>query len=208
MGERLISAANSLNQEGQTMFSSTRFGNVIGSRGSVVPIFYQQIKNGGPITITDHRMTRFVMTVEESVKLVLKAAELARGGEVFVTKMKVMRIEDLATAMIDLLAGKFGHSPEKIKIKEIGSKAGEKLYEELMSEEETRRTMELEEMFSVMPAFRGVYKNIDYDYPGIIREQIDAAYVSENADPMSIDDIKQYLTQNRILENTEKEMTA
>ncbi len=204
MGERLISAANSLNREGETVFSSTRFGNVIGSRGSVVPIFYNQIKSGGPITLTDRRMTRFVMTIEESVKLVLKAAEMAKGGEVFVTKMRVMKIDDLASAMIDLLAESFGHKPESIEIKEIGSKPGEKLYEELMSEEETRRTIELEEMFSVMPAFRGVYKNISYDYPGIVREKISNAYVSENAEFMSVDQIKQYLTDHQILQNLEK----
>ena len=205
MGERLISAANSMAQDGTTRFTSTRFGNVIGSRGSVVQIFNQQIKSGGPITITDFNMTRFVMTVEESVKLVLKAADLARGGEVFVTKMPVIRIRDLATAMTELLAEKWGFEPQEIKIKEIGSKPGEKLYEELMSQEETRRTMELEEMFSVLPAFRSVYQNIKYDYPGIVSQSIDKPYVSENSEPMTVKQIKDYLVEHKVLENLEYE---
>nr|MDA8389049.1 SDR family NAD(P)-dependent oxidoreductase [Nitrospiraceae bacterium] len=81
MGERLITAANSVNNGGRTIFSSTRFGNVIGSRGSVVSVFMRQIRKGGPLTITDRRMTRFVMTVGEAARLVLKALTLAKGGE-------------------------------------------------------------------------------------------------------------------------------
>ncbi len=169
----------------------------------MVPIFYQQIKSGGPITITDRRMTRFIMTIEKSVKLVLKAAELAKGGEVFVTKMSVMRIEDLANAMIAMLAPGFGLNPDKIEIKEIGAKAGEKLYEELMSEEEIRRTLELEDMFSIMPAFRGVYENIDYDYPDIISEKIKTPYISEHLQVMSLGEIKDYLEIHNIFQNQE-----
>jgi len=204
MGERLITAANAHNHT-STTFSSTRFGNVIGSRGSVLPIFYQQIKSGGPITITHRQMTRFVMTIEESVKLVLKAGGIAKGGEVFVTKMPVMKIEDLAFAMIDLLAPKFEHQPESIQIKEIGVKPGEKLYEELMSDEETNRTCELEQMFSVLPAFRSVYSEIQYNYKGVLKERINEPYISENTTVMSVEEIKEYLIKNQILENYEIE---
>ena len=126
MGERLISAANSLKMQHRTVFTSTRFGNVIGSRGSVVPIFHQQIRNGGPVTLTDPRMNRFVMTIQESARLVLRAAEIARGGEVFVTKMSVMAITDIARVMIDLVAPEYGHDPGAIEIREIGAKPGEK----------------------------------------------------------------------------------
>jgi FlaA1/EpsC-like NDP-sugar epimerase len=204
MGERLFTAANSNKLSGDTIFSSTRFGNVIGSRGSVVPIFYRQIKAGGPITITDKRMTRFIMTIEESVKLVLEAAELAKGGEVFVTKMPVMRIEDLAIVMKELLAPKFGYDPSAIEFNEIGSKAGEKLYEELMSDEETSRTVELEQMFSVLPAFRGVYEDVEYSYPEIKNETVSVPYASGNVEPMSQTDIRAYLEQHRILEEIEE----
>jgi FlaA1/EpsC-like NDP-sugar epimerase len=198
MGERLISASNSLRGNGQTIFSSTRFGNVIGSRGSVVPIFYRQIMSGGPVTLTDHQMTRFIMTIEESARLVLRAAELAKGGEVFVTKMVVINIKDLADVMIEMLA------PEKkddIEIKEIGAKAGEKLYEELMTEEETGRAIELQEMFAVLPAFRNVYEDIDYSYDDVVSNQVDDPYVSANSTLMSNAEIRTYLEKHRILEN-------
>ncbi|MBT4732583.1 polysaccharide biosynthesis protein, partial [Candidatus Woesearchaeota archaeon] len=99
MGERLITAANSSKRENGPIFASTRFGNVLGSSGSVIPIFRNQISNGGPVTLTDRNMTRFVMSVEEAVELVLNSVIEAKGGEVFVTKMPVMRIKDLAVAM-------------------------------------------------------------------------------------------------------------
>ena len=83
MGEKLITAANTYRQTGETVFASTRFGNVLGSSGSVVPVFHKQIASGGPITLTDPGMTRFVMSLEQSVRLVLDTAELAFGGEVF-----------------------------------------------------------------------------------------------------------------------------
>jgi FlaA1/EpsC-like NDP-sugar epimerase len=196
MGERLISAANSMKMNHRTIFSSTRFGNVIGSRGSVVPIFYRQIKEGGPITLTDSNMTRFVMTIEESARLVLQAAELAKGGEVFVTKMVVIRIKDLAEAMIEMITGK----ADSVEIKEIGPKPGEKLYEELMTDEETGRALELEEMFSVLPAFRHVYEDIDYSYPNVVTENVDDPYVSSNSTPLNIEEIKSYLIEHKILE--------
>ena len=201
MGERLVSAANSMKGDGHTIFSSTRFGNVIGSRGSVLPIFYKQIMNGGPITLTDSRMTRFIMTVEESVRLVLRAAEMARGGEVFVTKMEVIKISDLAEVMIEMLTGK----ADSIEIKEIGSKPGEKLYEELMTEEETGRAVELEEMFSVLPAFRHVYRDIDYSYPNVISEHVDDPYVSSSSRCLDKIQIKNYLEKNNLLEKIDKE---
>jgi FlaA1/EpsC-like NDP-sugar epimerase len=196
MGERLISAANSMKGNKRTIFSSTRFGNVIGSRGSVVPIFYRQIKEGGPITLTDSNMTRFIMTIEESARLVLQAAALAKGGEVFVTKMEVIRIKDLADAMIEMISGE----SNSIEIKEIGPKPGEKLYEELMTDEETGRALELEEMFSVLPAFRHVYEDIDYSYPNVLSENVDDPYISANSTALNKDQIKSYLIEHKILE--------
>jgi len=96
MGERLMTAMAMSNRSSDTIFASTRFGNVLGSRGSVVPLFEQQIANGGPVTLTSTEMTRFIMTLEDAAKLVLESAFQAEGGEVFVTKMPVARIEDIA----------------------------------------------------------------------------------------------------------------
>jgi FlaA1/EpsC-like NDP-sugar epimerase len=208
MGERLITAANSLKVKRRTIFSSTRFGNVLGSRGSVIPIFARQIEQGGPVTLTDRRMTRFIMTLEESCRLVLLAAEKAKGGEVFVTKMPVITIADLATVMVDELAAQHGFASGAIPITEIGSKPGEKLYEELMSDEETRRTIELEEMYSVLPAFRSVYENIAYDYDDILNATVTEAYASSPDNAMSLDALRDYCRQNALLSPYQKSASS
>lgn len=176
MGERLITAANS-NQSG-TVFASTRFGNVLGSRGSVVEVFRGQIRAGGPVTLTSSGMTRFVMSVDQAVSLVLRSVELACGGEVFITKMPVLAIADLARVLIDDLAGAYGYDPQSIAVREIGVRPGEKMYEELMTGEETRRAIELADYFVVLPAFRQVYGDILYDYPDKRRDTVKRPYVS------------------------------
>jgi FlaA1/EpsC-like NDP-sugar epimerase len=200
MGERLISAANINSENSEPIFSSTRFGNVLGSNGSVVQIFKKQIAHGGPVTLTDKNMTRFVMNVKDSVRLILDSAELAKGGEVFITKMPIIRISDLAQVMIDGLAPLYGLDPLKIKIIEIGPKAGEKLYEELMTEEESTRTIELKNYFSVMPAFRGAYKKINYDYDGVVNYKVKRPYVSKDNKFMSKDDLLKFLLDSDLLE--------
>ncbi|MEP1472108.1 MAG: SDR family NAD(P)-dependent oxidoreductase [Halieaceae bacterium] len=156
MGERLMTAAAETSatgldiktSNGGTIFASTRFGNVLGSRGSVVPIFRRQIEAGVPITLTDRQMTRFIMTLEEAVRLVLESVWLATGGEVMVTKMPVARIEDIAHVMHEALAPR-----GEIEIIEIGAKPGEKMYEELMNDEEVRRTFEYGDFFVTLSAF-------------------------------------------------------
>lgn len=199
MGERMMTAANS-NKRGQgTIFASTRFGNVLGSSGSVIPIFHNQIAKGGPVTLTDSEMTRFVMSVAEAVRLVLDSAQKAKGGEVFITKMPVIRIADLAKAMIEELAIEYGKEPSEIEVTEIGSKPGEKMYEELMSPEEVRRAVELEDYFSVLPAFRGIYHDIEYDYADIVTSKVTNPYVSELEKPMSLKQIRSFLNDNVLL---------
>lgn len=121
----------------KTVFSTVRFGNVFGSRGSVVPLFYEQIKQGGPVTLTDPNMTRFMMKISQATDLVLKAALLSKGGELYIFKMPVIKIDDLARAMIEVLAPRFSFKPPDIKIKIIGKLRGEKIYEYLMANEET-----------------------------------------------------------------------
>ncbi|RLE28432.1 MAG: polysaccharide biosynthesis protein [Acidobacteria bacterium] len=199
MGERLITAANSNNKGGEPLFASTRFGNVLGSRGSVIPIFRKQIQNGGPVTLTDNEMTRFIMSIHEAVQLVIDSARVINGGEVFITKMPVIKIRDLAEVMIQQLAPKYGFKPEDIQIEIIGSKPGEKMYEELMSHEETRRTRELEKYFAVIPAFKGLYQDIDYNYPDIISDTVTNPYHSGNETPLTKDELKDFLYSNRLL---------
>lgn len=201
MGERLMTAANSSSKSNKTIFTSTRFGNVLGSRGSVIPIFREQIKRGGPVTLTDPEMTRFVMTIQESVRLVIDSALLARGGEVFITKMPVVIIEDIARVMIEELAPTYGYDPESIKIDVIGTKPGEKLYEELMSQEETRRAVELPRYFSVLPAFRGFYQAVSYDYEDQVSDEVDNPYVSSEGAPMTMDELRAFFIDNHLLES-------
>lgn len=134
----------SLNEEGKTLFSAVRFGNVLGSRGSVVPLFKEQIAKGGPITVTDFRMTRYFMTIPEASRLVIQAGALMQGGEVFVLDMgEPVKILDLAKKMITLS----GHTGEEIQIQEAGIRPGEKLYEELLSAKEKVNDQVYEKIF-------------------------------------------------------------
>jgi FlaA1/EpsC-like NDP-sugar epimerase len=208
MGERLMTAANSNKRFNGPIFASTRFGNVLGSNGSVIPIFHNQIAKGGPVTLTHREMTRFVMSIEQSVRLVLDTAVLCRGGEVFITKMPVIRVEDLAMAMIAELAPIYGQKAKDITITEIGAKPGEKLYEELMSEEETRRAMELKRYFIVLPAFRGIYHDIHYDYPDQLERRVLKPYVSATENPLSVHEITQLLKDYGLLTAPEQTLNT
>ena len=163
-------------------------------------MFMKQIKKGGPVTVTDRRMTRFIMTKEEAARLVLKSLTIAKGGEVFVLKMPVIRIPDLAEVMIDILAPRYGYRKEDIEVIEIGAKPGEKLYEELMSEEEKSRSIELKDMFVITPAFKAIYRNIVYEYPETVSEHIEKRYISANEEPMKKEELKRYLLENKVLE--------
>ena len=197
LGERLITAANANKTKKYPIFISTRFGNILGSNGSVIEIFKKQILAGRPITLTDTEMSRFVMNTEDSIKLILDSAIIGKGGEVFITKMPVIKIKDLALSMIEIFSEKFGYKTKDIEIKIIGSKPGEKLYEELMNTEETRRAVELNKYFSVLPALRFNNKDL-YSYQNIKSLKIQNPYISSKQKPLSIKQIKKILNKMKL----------
>ncbi len=147
MMEKLVTAAYFITGGKRTRFASVRFGNVLSSRGSVLPIWLRQIKNDQPITITDKRATRFFMEIPEAVDLVFSAMEIMQGGEIFVLKMKrKFKIVDFAK---DILKK---HAPgKKVAIKFIGLRPGEKLHEELLTKDESMNALEMKGMFVILP---------------------------------------------------------
>jgi FlaA1/EpsC-like NDP-sugar epimerase len=152
MAEKLVSAATSYRGHHPTTFASVRFGNVLGSRGSAIEAFARQVASGGPVTVTDPSMTRFVMTTDRAVELVIKAADVARGGEVFVFKMPVARLEDLVSATIAHIAPLHGIDPASVALASMPLRAGEKGFEELMTQDESTRAFDTGEMYAVLPS--------------------------------------------------------
>ena len=155
LAERLTVGMNYFKGSVKTIFASVRFGNVLNSSGSVVPIFMEQIQAGGPVTVTDKRMIRYFMTIPDAVSLIFKAAVIATGGEIFILKMPALKIWDLAEVMIE----KFGQG--KIALKETGKKPGEKLYEKIVTRTEAEQTLELKDMYVIPLAIN--YPNISED---------------------------------------------
>jgi FlaA1/EpsC-like NDP-sugar epimerase len=161
LAERLTISANLYKGDEPTLFSCVRFGNVLDSRGSVIPIFREQIKKGGPLTLTHREMTRFVQSLSQAVELVLKATTTMEGGEIFILKMPRIRIFDLAEVMIDMYAPIYGVEKSKIGITYMGKREGEKMDEELITEEEAFQALETENMFVINNKFKSRRQEID-----------------------------------------------
>lgn len=179
LAERITAAANYYKGTGRTVCSSVRFGNVLASSGSVVPIFCNQIKLGKPITITDKRMIRFFMTINQAVELIFKATSIARGGEVFILKMPALRIIDLAQVLLEDYSVKLNRKTTDITIKEIGIRPGEKITEQLVTPLESEYTLEMKDMFVIPPIvenpdlkLQSINEKIDY-YKSIGAHKID-----------------------------------
>ena len=145
--ERLLLNANLRRGSKQTSFACVRYGNVIGSRGSVIPLFQSQIAQGGPVTLTHPDMTRFMITLSQAIDLVFKAVAESVGGEIFVRKAPSARIADIAQVMVEQLG-----ENKPIEIQTVGVRPGEKIHEILVSEEESWRTLETAEEFIILPS--------------------------------------------------------
>ncbi len=184
MMEKVIVAKSRLSDK--TTISITRYGNVMGSRGSVIPLFKEQIKTGKKLTITDPNMTRFMMTLKSAVDLVLYAFENAQPGQIFVQKAPASTIQNLASAMLEIE----GKAPEEFKI--IGTRHGEKLYEVLLSREEIVHAQDLGEYYMVPPDLR----DLNYEkYIEVGDTQISESdeYSSHNTHRLSLEEMKSML---------------
>jgi len=159
--EKLI-AAEAYRHNSSTIFTCVRFGNVINTRGSILPKIERQIQKGGPITLTDKRMKRFFMTKNDAINLILSVTKIAKGGEIFVLKMPLIQLNDLFDCMNKILAPKYGYKPSKIKTKIIGIRPGEKLVEYLLNDFEMENVLETKEFFIIPPLF--IDKTIQYSH--------------------------------------------
>jgi UDP-N-acetylglucosamine 4,6-dehydratase len=184
LAEKLIIAAQEYKGESETSFCSVRFGNVIGSDGSVLNTFIAQAQQGGPLTVTDPGMCRFIMTIPEAVGLVLRASILSKGGEVFILKMPALKVIHLAEVIIEEIA-----PHENIKIAITRPRPGEKLHEELVTKEESPYTIEHDGMFILRP----LRKN---------RPVVDSSrqvYSTETATLMSKTEIRSFLRDRKLI---------
>ena len=196
VAEKVVQArAQTAYDRSGTVLCCTRYGNVMCSRGSVIPLFIDQIKRKAPITITDPNMTRFLMNLDEAVDLVAFAFEHAEPGDLFIQKADASTIGDLADGVMKL----FGQTEKKI----IGSRHGEKLYETLMGREERLRSVDMGHYFRIAPDARGL--NYDKFYvEGTVHTEGDEAYTSHNTNRLDIDGVVQkILTTDYVKEELE-----
>ena len=192
MMEKVMVAKSRLCDPGKTVLSATRYGNVMASRGSVIPLFLGQLQAGKPLTITDPNMTRFLMSLEESVDLVLYAFENARPGDIFVQKASASTVGDLAQAMKDLL-----RAASDIKI--IGTRHGEKLYESLVSREEMARAEDLGDYYRIPADSRDL--NYDkYFVEGEVGMSDIDDYTSHNTRRLNVQQVKEVLMKLNIIQ--------
>jgi UDP-N-acetylglucosamine 4,6-dehydratase len=194
MAERLISAAQNQTGPSQTVFAAVRFGNVMGSRGSVIPLFKSQIIQRREVTVTDATMSRFMMTQRQAADLTIKAIKIAQGGEIFVLKMPVILLSNLVEVIIQEVTAKLGIDPREVNVREIGLRPGEKMYEELMTDIESLQALELPDMFIIPNAF--LNKRVYYE--GTIAAQ-KQNYSSDQQPPISREQLQKMLYENGLL---------
>ncbi len=193
MMEKVMVAKSRLISNGGTVMCGTRYGNVMASRGSVIPLFLNQIKEGMPLTITDPNMTRFLMSLDSAVDLVLYAFENARPGEIFVKKAPGATIGDLALAVLKLM-----NADNPIKI--IGTRHGEKLYETLLTREELVKAEDCGDYYRICPDDRGLNYNL-YFTEGLEQVSTVEDYNSHNAQRLNVEQIVELLERERIVQD-------
>lgn len=193
MMEKVYIAKSKTVNENQTVICGTRYGNVMASRGSVIPLFVNQIKSGKPVTITNPKMTRFLMSLDEAVDLVLYAFENAKSGDIMVQKAKASTIGDLAQALLEVF-----NSENEIKI--IGTRHGEKLYETLLTKEEFLVAIDYGDFYKVPADMRDLNYN-KYFIDGNTKLSTEREYNSHNTDLLTIEEIKNKLMELNYIKN-------
>lgn len=190
LAERLISSANFNQGATKTIFTAVRFGNVMGSRGSVIPLFIKQIMEQKRITVTDKKMSRFMMSISEAANLTLEAMRQAKGGEIFVLKMPIVNLGDLAEVLIEEVCKKNKILKDEVKIEQVGLRPGEKMYEELMTEEESETSYEFENMYSITSPMHE--RNYSKLYNDCKKAEV-KSYSSEDCLPITKDKIREII---------------
>ncbi len=197
LAEKLVQCANYSKGPIKTKFSAVRFGNIIGSRGSVIPLLKKQILEQGRITVTNLEMTRFMMTLKEAINLTMLTVEESYGGEVFVLKMPVFKLKDLVEVVVEETCKKYSLNFKNIKMEIIGVRAGEKMYEELMTEEESAFAYDLGKMYAVIPItfvkskYENFYKNFKHSEIG--------RYTSNKQNPITKEDIRKLILSESLI---------
>ncbi len=185
MMEKLMVAKARMRRDGETVLCATRYGNVMASRGSVIPLFVKQMKSGQALTVTDPLMTRFLMSLEDSVDLVLHAFQHGRQGDIFVQKAPASTVGDLAQALLELFQS-------KVAVRTIGTRHGEKLYESLLSREEMARATDMGQYFCVPADGRDLNYN-KYFIEGETQVSSFDDYTSHNTDRLNVEQVKALL---------------
>ena len=193
LGEKLVTAANKYSGGHDIRLCSVRFGNVINSSQSVIPIFKRQIETGGPVTLTDPQMSRFFLTYNDVTELVIDAMKHTEAGEIFIQKMDAIAIEDLAEAMIDVFAPAYDHQPAKIDIEETGRRVGETLDEKILTQREVHRTVENDSLYAILPEQSEGDDYLDYSTLDGFDPVETVVRSSEHADKLSQPDIRHLL---------------
>lgn len=191
LAEKLVLSSFFYKGDKNTKLCAVRFGNVLWSRGSVTPLFFSQIKTGKPLTVTDPAMTRFFMSIPQAVSLVFKAASLTQDREVFVLKMPAVRIGDLGEAMLQV-AQERGQATT-VGMTTVGRRDGERVHEQLLTEEESDGALETDELFILQPNLAySLASPSPRQYVGAT-PRIKGSYMTQNQTPLTVAEIKKML---------------
>ena len=196
MEKLFVSANNYLNREKYvTTFYAVRYGNVLGSSGSVIPKFIQQIKSNKTINITDPAMTRFSITMDDALDLILDTVEIAKGSEIFIPKLKAYNIMDVKSALFDLL--------KEVKVETVGIRPGEKLHETLINEDEMRYSWKINDVFMIANPHYELFNdtNIEMNYQNITKLTDLTTYSSDKVEKLTIDELKIIIKNSGLIED-------